>query len=668
MSRHKYPIKDFTKGVVLKADLLGSSAIMRTMGFNIGTKAGTLQTNGGWEDWDTPKDFEEINGLYRWYDEDGGATLFVFGNDTVQYGVKRYDIESKTITNIFGDTDFDRQAPIMWINCDSVLVVLPDGKHDSPYSLRLLNSNAARITSGKLGLVRPTDLFTVTAINDVNNPNMIAGGKTYKWALSYSYGTKSEPLKYGESTLSDPVTLSLPTSAGSYSATVANFTGISGLITTINIYRTLGDGITFYKVGKITDIGVVFWYDTLKDSAVDLSQTAPIYTGLPGVIRCGRWYNSRLYYFGNDGVFRWTAAGLPDIHPGSFFLVVSNKGFKGTWVGVIRDNIYVGKEDGIYLIWGDSPNYRYKKISDVQCFSRASMVEMSDGIYFLGKEAYEYTKVYKFDGYNTIPISDAITPIFSNLTKDAHKRAFAIRKGKEYWLALPILDLRYAFWPTAQNNIVLVYNTETGGWFPTYGQCAAFTLFNGDQDNFELYMCESNPFSSASKGTFFKFVPMLSITNSTTYVSGVISYSKSAVGAKIFTIGNLPGVDGEGKLVKITIENLKVRVRGFLGSNPTVLIYIDSDTLDQAISSTISAEVSDEMSEVITVGNTAPIYDTGKWGSAIPLDTLSEERVFNFKDTILRNGYAFNFRFAFANSKFLSIEGAELSYELTYKE
>lgn len=669
MSRVPLQFVDFTKGCVLKADLLGGPFIPRISGFQIGDKLGTLRTFGGWEDWDTTINFQELQGLHRWYDEEGGATFFVFGNDGSNYGLWRYDLESKSCSFIQQDTDFDRQAPVLFVNCDNQVIHLPDGKKDSPYSTKLRNSTT-RLTTQKLGLIRPLNDFTVSAVNDITVTTRIDGGKEYKWYVSYSYGTKSEPNRYGESALSDPVILTLPTATGTYTATISNLTPISLLIQRINIYRTLGDGVTPYRVGYIDEAGVTQFFDNFNDSDVDLSFTSPTLTGLPGVIRCARWHNDRLYYFGNDGRFRWSAAGLPDVHPSNFFLDVGQVAYWGTWVGVLRDNIFVGKQDGIYLIIGDSPNYRWRKVSDVQCFSRCSMVEMADGIYFLGKER-NTSRVYRFDGNSAVAISDSITPIFRNSTLDAHKKAYGKRVGVQYWLEIMTTDTRFTAHTLTYNNLLLIYDTRSGGWFTAPTQAAAIEVFNGPQDNGEIYICESDPNTSTSKGTIFKYNAHVSTINKTVYTSvGVRSYNKFSTYNRRISLF-IPGVNREtedNSFEKIIPQALRLRIRGFLGSTPSFNSFTDSETLQVTKSSNLAPEASEEYATIDIVGDDASIYGTGKWGSAILQDRLLEERLFDISETEHFSGYIADVVLSYGDTRAVDIEGIEFLYDTTNKE
>lgn len=667
MPRQTKSIIDFTKGMVIKSNPIGDISILRLRGYHIDKKLGILATCGGWEHWSTPASFLEINGIYRWYDEDGGATFFIFGNGAI-YGIFQYFLEDKTTLALQGDTSFDRNSPVLWINCDSQVVVLSDGKQDAPYSIKLLKKGVLRFATVKLGLQPSADDIQVAATGHSTPSTWIEGNGEYSWAITYSYGTPDAPEKYGESGLSKIVTLFLPTVSGSYDAVIDVVTPISGFITRINIYRTLKDGVTFYKIGYIDEIGRITFTDNFNDSTVDTSKTAPTQFGLPGVIRCGKWYNQRLYYFGNNGTLRWSAAGYPDIHPATFYTIVGNNGFRGTWIGVIRDNIYVGKEDGIYIILGSPPNHIPKKVSDIRCMSRASMVEMPDAIYFLGLDGDE-TKVYRFDGYNPVPVSMAISDILLYSNQDVHKRAFGIRVGYEYWLSICTYATRASRWPNPFNNVILVYNTITNGWFIHAGQIAAFTTMSGTQDNEELYGCEADPASDVNKGQLYKWCNNLGTASFTNYLFGSPSRSKTLTHLRDITLGLSAGMAEGRPFQKVTPQTLKIRYRGSLQLDPILTIFTDSFTIQKSLLGNINPESSTTLADIDTVGTDAPVFDTGEWNSGAAYeDRVLEERLFNITDVLLRTGHILNVSLSFANSRFIEIEALELKYDITEEE
>lgn len=674
MSRQKLSIIDFTKGTILKADALGEVGIMRTLGFTMSSKAGTLQSAGGWEDWQSGvNSFREIQGITRWYDEDGGATLLIFGNNGSFYGNFYFTLENKVFSGAGAEgTQFDTTAPVLYINCDAQLIVLPDGKSDSPFSLKLKNHVSGRFTYGKLGLSAPTAILSLAATSTYPftiSPSFDPG--VYQYAISYSYGTVAEPNKYGESALGSTSSIVLPDILPGFLffplITISNLPNFAAPITRINIYRTLVNALAFYKIGEITKNGISTFEDTVYNSKVDQSKVPATYIGLPGAIKCARWHNQRLYYFGFNGVFRWTAAGLPDVHPGNFYLVVGSKGYEGTWVGIIRNNTYVGKQDGIYIIEGDSPNYVAKKVSDIQCYSRASVVEMLDSIFFMGKDG-ETTRIYKFDGYTAVSISDQISPIFEKFTKDQHKRAYAIQAGNEYWLSVATIDTRFTPLLTAFNNCILVYNVRSGGWFPQYGFASAMVSFNGPQDNGEVYMCESNPVFNVDKGSLFKLSSTSGFTNSTISVVGTITVNKSAIAPRLITVGNIPALSSkDASMQQMGITTSRIRLRGFINNSMQVTTYTDSNSLDDVLG-TFQIVPIEATSSLILTGDSATVWGTGKWSFGIWTDTILEDREFNIGDNLQRTGYAINFRMAYTSGKLISTEGVEIAYEITERE
>jgi hypothetical protein len=294
------------------------------------------------------------------------------------------------------------------------------------------------------------------------------------------------------------------------------------------------------------------------------------------------------------------------------------------------------------------------------------MVAIGDSIYFLGKEGQD-TKVYKFNGYAATPISDTITSIFRDCSLAMHRKAFGLKVGKEYWLSVMTSDTKFARSSVPFNNLILVYDTETGGWFPNLGDAAAMTICDGHMDNEEVYTVESDPFFSAAKGTVFRYNRFSSRVNCSFMNAGVRIYSK--ILAVDRSIGILfPGLVNQNDLEKIVSHSLRVRIRGLLGgvgATPRLLTFDDSETMQRALTNGINAEPTAEYADIISTGDGASIFDTGKYGTAIYEDRLVEEYIFNWNDTVQKNGIIVNFRAPFTTNRRVEIEAMEFLLETT---
>jgi len=505
-------LTNFSRGMALKPDLLGGIVPIRQEGFKY-KKFGGLGYRGALTEYPitNPTAFSGVNGVKKWYRNDGTSSLFLMGSGGL-YLVSMPDGNLGSPIQSIADSEFDIEAPALWVNCDNQLILLLDGMNDRPYSVKL---SGAGINLSRLGLVAPSERVSIVAfelgqgIDGVDTPVVgpgVIGTATYKWAFSYSYGTADAPGLYGESALGPSVSYTL-VDTSAFAGNVGWRITLSGLnpmnaftnlITRINVYRTLANGNSFFKVGEVTNRAATTYIDTVKSSFVDTSKTPALLTGLPSAMRVARWYNGRLWWFGTNGRLHASAAGFPDITPTNYFVDPGNIGYRGNWIGILRDNIFVGKEDGIYLIQGSVPNLISRRIDSTRCFCRSSFVEMPDGIYFLGEQDGS-VGVYRFDGNQALPVAEVMRPLFFGHRELLYKKAFARRVGEEYWLAFPcqivghdITESHYVFSNVPFNNLVLQYNYKTGASQTFQIQASSIDTFDGFGDNDEVYITESD--------------------------------------------------------------------------------------------------------------------------------------------------------------------------------
>lgn len=671
MPRKPITLHGFTKGLNLKGDCLGEPGFMRLVGFKFGSRAGVFESRGGPDDWDTSVDFQELNGIKRWYDSEGGATLLAFGNNGSNYGLWRYDLESKSVAFLQQDTDFDRHAPVQFVNCDNQIIHIPYGKKDSPYTTKLRNG-ATRLVTNKLGLPAPTDIFTVSVFIGDSTTDWIVRGMIYKWAMSYSYGTKSEPNKYGESALGPVIPVGVSPGLNTARALITDFTGISGLIQRINIYRTLGNGDTFYKVGEINDVGIVVYEDLVKDSLVNLSKTAPTATGLPGAMVCALWHPTfkRLYWFGTDGYFHWSAGGYADINPISQRMEVGSLGYPGRAIALIRSSIYCFKEDGIYLVQGDAPNYYSIKVSSVQCMSSTSVAEMPDGIYFMGMESGK-VKVFRFNGNNALPITEAINDVLPSNKQSVFKRAFGRRVGDEYWLSLMVTDKRFCRYPVPWNNTIIMYDYRYGEWSGSVPcQASSIEVFDGPSESGEIFITESDPTNDVNKGTFFRWELRKGTYNSTIINSGSRSYSKTIAYGNFITYGTIPAFsDEDNSLENIATFGCKLRVRGYDIGGLEAKLYADDLRIESLNAQIVFPEQTRlKKNDLVLTGDSSVLCGTGKTASAKAAPNLVEDYEFYLTDDKLRSGVIADIKFTTMFNKFIEVEALEFISKSTYNE
>src|SRR6185312_12267132 len=293
MARKPITFRGFNKGLNVKGDCYDLPGIISMWGFKFGDRVGVLESRGGFDSWDTAAvDWTFINGNKRWYREDGGVNTFIFG--TQNGGVRRlwyFTASNKSVTSLQQVTEIiDDDYAVEWVDCGSQLIVLPFG-NIRPYSVKLNGyGDEGGIIVRQLGLGAPTEALTLSHTL-VNGGIDATTGQfdTFKYCITYSYGTKSQPEKYGESGAGPVISNTLfPTSSpNDLQFTLGNITAISnppGIIKKINIYRTKENSNTFYKVGEITEPGVTSFVDRLDDdligTAIGTGRILPTATGV----------------------------------------------------------------------------------------------------------------------------------------------------------------------------------------------------------------------------------------------------------------------------------------------------------------------------------------------------------------------------------------------------
>jgi len=685
MSRIPITLRGFNKGMNLKGDLFGDPSFLRLVGFKFGQRAGVLESRGGWEDWDTSStDWTYINGIKRWYREDGGVNLFAIGTGNGTRNLYYYDIHRKQVVLLTAISGIiDDEYPVQWIDCGSQLIVLPFA-NGRPYSIKLNQiGDEGGIIVRQLGLSPPTESLLLSHVVVRGGINATVNQfDTFKYCMTYSYGTKSEPEKYGESGAGPSISNTLyPTFGAVGDDLVFTLSGITplsgtGIIKKINIYRTKENLNTFLKVGEITEPGVTTFSDGLDDSKIGIAlgtgKTLPIYTGVANKgMRCALWHPGlkRLFWFGFDGYLHWSAPGQPDVNPDYQKMEVGNLGFNGNSIFHVQNSIYAFKEDGIFIIQGDAPNYFSRKISSVNCISRMGAAELSDGYYFPGVES-KVLKIYKFDGNRAYPISESINNFLPFNKSSVIKRMFGKRVGEEYWLSLMINDLRFCNYPTPFNNVIIMYDTRYQDWVGTLPcQASSIEVFDGPGDSGEVFITESDPTSDTNKGSFFRLEKRRATLNQTTYAGGARVYTKSATIPRRITFGVLSGSDPQDQSLE-NIEGMacRIRAKGYLGKLPSYRLYDDSKELEKIISSGNAETGKLKSNDLILTGITASVVGPGKVGHATCVGSQIEDFEFAITDDKLRTGIATDISFDTPDSKFIEIEGLELLIDTTGKE
>lgn len=676
---------DIMRGLSLKSDLLGEPGIIRLESLKQ-RKAGSLSYVGGATEYvvTNPVDFNRIQGSKKWYRKDGGANWFLFGDrsagNTGLFEINQPSGNLSAIRDILS-TEYDVEAPLWTENCDNLIIFLLDGMLDRPYCACLSGQG---YLVRKLGLTVPNDDFNLTETHTIGDTLGIdftgsAASRplhTYLWTYTYSYGTKESPEMFGES---GPGKVRSFAGAGTNGKSTVRLNGISvppSGVSRINIYRTLDQGndansATFYKVGQI-DPGRTFYEDKLGDELVDLSKVLPVYQGLPGPMRVALWHGGRLWWAGNDGRLRVSAAGFPDINPATFYVDAGNIGYHINWICVIRDTIFVGKEDGIYIIEGSVPNLKAKRLDRTRCYSRTSFAVAKDGVFFLGENNTDGLNVFFFSGNAATPIGDQIKPLLSNKPL-VMKKAFGKEVHGEYWLSIPcdkigtgITDPDMVVSQTPFNNLVLCY--DRGYWYTFMIQASHIDVHNGYGDKGDIYFTEADNILTnlSDKGKLFRVDQFSKTVPRSSLTSAGRNYTKLYTTQPKFAVGPIYGLYINTDSNKLHYALLHLKDGGYVSATLRIFdenygAYASKKIYGAESDSFNLADSIYSLYSVVSLLGTAGCIT----GSAIIRGTPLIRQRFNITDDKNRNGYIIEFKFSSDQgfSPFYEIDGFDLILE-----
>lgn len=670
-SRKKITIKSFG-GDSLKADWPGGFGVIRCRGLKFGPRKGVLTTRGGWEDW-SPSGITGILGIKRWYREDSGRIFLYFTAAGALNYLKFNDLGGASFGTYPGI--FNTEFPVQFENCGSVIVIIPyTDTSNRPYSLRIdKHTNVEGGLQAKLlGLDPPTDIMTFVSgsIAVTGGGNVIPGNAlddgVYKYCATYSYGTKDNPGKWGESAPGPVVAYDL--------SGITNKTGIiqlgsitaisdSTLYQKINIYRTLKNQNTFYKIGEIT-LPITTFNDTVNDSLVDTSKTLPTETGLPYGMRCAMWHPQlqRLFWFGEDNYLHYSSALFPDINPVNNKFQVGSLGHAGNGIVLIRNAMYAIKEDGIFIISGNAPNYTAQNINNCGCFSKCSVSQATNGLtFYVGKDGDDLA-VYMFDGNNSSLINENIDDIITFQTQPVYNKLVGKVIGSEYWLSVISSDPRFVNWPIPYNNIILIYDINAQRWTDVPSQAGMIEYLDGHGDSGEIFESESD--MGTNRGNIFRWNTFGTKYNKTTYVNGVNTYSKGSAQDREIFLGNI--VAETEDLQKIKSLQFDVVIRGFVGRSPSAVLYSNA-RLNSELLMTAIAEADTEFAKVPSLSQFGQVGAT--YGNAKFYANFASRRRFLLVDIDGRLGVSIKMGIpAGVNGIYAEIESAEFMYEPTNLE
>lgn len=244
----------------------------------------------------------------------------------------------------------------------------------------------------------------------------------------------------------------------------------------MNIYRTVDDGIVYYKLDQVAN-GTTTYSDTVNDTIAASGDTAlidraPIYTtggvvgsDQPPVSKFIHNLNGTVYYGGisDSGQFfpnrlRQSLALAPEWAPASFFDdfdqdIVGISSSRSSLIVFCTHAVY--RENGAFNSLGQG-SMTHEKISDTMGGINAkSIVQTEIGAFFAGTDGFYYT-----DGYQVIKLSLEIDDTYANLIRSS-------AQGRSIYGSYDRINRRI-FWACketenqAENSIIFVYYLNFG--------------------------------------------------------------------------------------------------------------------------------------------------------------------------------------------------------------
>lgn len=326
-----------------------------------------------------------------------------------------------------------------------------------------------------------SDNSTVWQVNQAGLPDLAssptisgsAGSLNYLYKFFYKHTYYVGSIQFevdGPTTLVEKDLVTNGTKSISSIPVLAN--GVSGLyataVITVEIYRTEGNGTTFYRVGNVTN-GTTTFSDTVTDA--NLVNNATIYTA-GGVLDRDPAPPAKFIHIVNGVAFyaavtessinypnRWrqSVPGSPDHCPGS---LTDDLEFNFTGINSIgiypiffcRDKMY--RLEGIFDETGNG-NPQTREISRTKgCISNNGIVQIPGGLVFPGIDQFYFT-----DGYSVSPIDVHHIESYKNLVSQSDFEQkitgrYDSRENRVHWCvpdetstgdnnALWILDLNF---------------------------------------------------------------------------------------------------------------------------------------------------------------------------------------------------------------------------------
>lgn len=211
------------------------------------------------------------------------------------------------------------------------------------------------------------------------------------------------------------------------------------------IYRTKANGGTKYFVKTIPDNSTTSDSDVMDDD--DLGDAVNDDQGTPPTIDCVHSFKERLWMCGDSNYpYRvwFTDNQKPDNVASTNYVDLDRRFGKVQNFAVLHGVLYFVQKSGISRLYGETTDVFTpgETNSHVGAYGRWTVAVGPDGIYFLGPDG-----VYKFNGLQSVRVSDPIARTFGKITDDwtsvwaktsAELEAKACFLNGRYYLQLPL--------------------------------------------------------------------------------------------------------------------------------------------------------------------------------------------------------------------------------------
>ncbi len=330
---------------------------------------------------------------------------------------------------------------------------------------------------------------------ELNTGSNLTASKWYQYKMahydgsSYTYSTaRSNPIKTG-STVRDIYLTDIPI-------------GETGT-TTRYIYRTLGAAdkatvladTTYYLVGTLSDNSTGVLADTVTDATAD-DNVSPNWTTASGgtdiTPTIGKYCvvnRERLFIAGNStnpSNLDWSDEFNPDYFPSSDSEPIrEDDGDAITAIFNQTGLLRVFKTRTLLNFYTDASSsddwYASDPISHIGCPAPYSVANTPLGAMYLA-----YGGIHKFDGQNSVLVSDAVTPDILDILETNYDEVSGVYWKNEYLLAYTSLESG-----ESENNRVLIYDIVRDAYTMDYKNINRWVIFGSGTDFGVLYSGDS---------------------------------------------------------------------------------------------------------------------------------------------------------------------------------